>query len=270
MVLIIIIAIVFLVIFFKFKMKMLKLPNITLITGAVKTGKTTLAVHLAIKKWKSQHFKWRISKIFGSKQEEPLLYSNIKLCGVPFVMLNKDLLMRQKRFNYKSVVLISEGALVADSQNFKDDFVNETLTIYCKLFGHETKGGYMFVDTQNITDLHYSFKRVCNSFLWIHSNTKYPFLLKLQVRELIYSAENSSTNVFNEDAEDTTKNVYILKGIWKKFDAYCYSIFTDDLDRVEDTITLTKKDSLKTDTILQVRQFKYLKGGSSKNDEKKG
>ena len=255
--------------FFKFKLKKLKLPNITLITGAVKTGKTTLAVYLAIKKWKSLHFKWRFLKFFGSKQEEPLLYSNIKLCGVPFVMLDKSLLLRQKRFNYKSVVLISEGALVADSQNFKDSFVNETLTIYCKLFGHETKGGYMFVDTQNITDLHYAFKRVCNTFLWIHSNTKYPFLLKLQVRELIYSAENSSTNVFNEDAEDSTKNVYIFKNIWNKFDAYCYSCFTDCLERVNNTIFLSKNDSLKTQEILQIRDFKFLKGGVE-NDEKKG
>lgn len=266
--LVFIIFIFLIFILIKISVKKLKLPNITLITGGVKTGKTSLAVNLAIKKYKSEHFKWKIKKLLHIKCEEPLLYSNIKLKYVPHVPLTKELLLRQKRFSYRSVVLISEGALVADSQNFKDQFVNETLTIYCKLFGHETKGGYMFVDTQNITDLHYAFKRVCNTFLWIHSNTKYPFFMKLQVRELIYSAENASTNVFNEDAEDSTKNIYISKRIWKKFDSYCYSIFTDNLPVEKSVIKLNKNDCLKTDEILQIRQFKYLKGGDY-NEEKK-
>ena len=92
--------------------------------------------------------------------------------------------------------------------------------------------------------------------------------MKLQVRELIYSAENASTNVFNEDAEDSTKNIYISKRIWKKFDSYCYSIFTDNLPVEKSVIKLNKNDCLKTDEILQIRQFKYLKGGDY-NEEKK-
>lgn len=266
LVILIIVIILLLVLFFLFKIrsKKLKLPNVCLITGAVKTGKTTLAVHLAIKKYKSQFFKYKLSRLFGRRDiEKPLLYSNIRLRGIDFVPLTKELLMRQTRFAYGSVVLISEGALVADSQNFKDSFVNESLTLYCKLFGHETHGGFMFVETQNITDLHYSFKRVCNSFLWIQSSTKFPFVIKMQVRELIYSAENSSTNVFNEDAEKTTLNLYLFKSIWKRFDSYCYSIFTDDLPIANDTIHLTKNDSLKSDSILQVREFQYLKGGDN-------
>lgn len=269
MILIIILIIVLLVfLFIRFKSKKLKLPNVSLITGGVKTGKTTLAVYLAIKKWKSLHFKWKIKKFFKIDCEEPLLYSNIRLRGVPFVMLTKDLLLRKKRFNYKSVVLISEGALVADSQNYKDNFVNETLTIYCKLFGHETQGGYMFVDTQNITDLHYSFKRVCNSYIWIHSNQILPFIIKMNVREIAYCYDNDISNDFESDVEDSMLSLYLFKSIWKKFDCYCYSIFTDDLEKENEIITLGKKDCLKTDNILQVRDFQYLKGGTENASKK--
>lgn len=69
-----------------------------------------------------------------------MLYSNIKLkVRYGYVLITKDLLLRQKRFNYGSTILISECSLVADSMNYKDKDTNDILTIFNKLIGHETK-----------------------------------------------------------------------------------------------------------------------------------
>lgn len=44
---------------------------------------------------------------------------------------------------------------------------------------------------------------------------------------------NNEMNVFNEDVEETLKAVVIPKRVWRCFDCYCYSVFTDHLP-VED------------------------------------
>lgn len=266
MIIFIIIAVIFLIWYLRHR-KVLRLPNITIITGGVKTGKTTLLVYLGLKKYKSVHRKWWfVSKILRKKVEEPLLYSNFPLRNIKYVPITKDLLLRKKRFRYGSVVLISECALVADSQNYKDEFVNESLTIFNKLFGHETKGGFLFYDTQNISDVHYSIKRSCSTYLWIQETRKIPFFLVSKVRELVNSESISSVNVFQEDIDDEIdKFLLISKKTWKKFNCYCYSKFTDELP-VEDEIVLNKTGNLTTNQILQIKDFVALNGGMSESD----
>lgn len=260
MVFIIFIIILLLVLFFLLKhLKILNLPNITLITGGVKTGKSSLAVYLAIKKYKSVLFSYYIKKyLFFKKIEKPLLYSNIPLRKIKFVPLSKDLLFRNMRFAYGSVLLVDEASLVADSQSYKDDFTSEVLTIFNKLYGHSTKGGYLFYDTQNVSDVHYAIKRVCSTYLWIQKCVKLPFFLKLYVREVVNSESQDNVNTFQKDVDDEVdKFLLIPKKIWKRFDCYCYSIFTDDLP-VANNVRFIKDDSLKADSIIQVRNFHSL------------
>ena len=59
--------------------KTIKCSNLSLITGAVKSGKSTIGCYLALKQYKKTLFRWKVScffnKIIGKDlPEKPLLY----------------------------------------------------------------------------------------------------------------------------------------------------------------------------------------------------
>lgn len=279
---IIIIVVIVLVLAF-IKWKRLKLDSVVMINGGVKCGKTTLAVALAIKKHKKNVLEYKLkcvlNKFFRKKKvlEEPLLYSNIPL-NYPYVPLSTEIIAREKRCNYKSVVLISEMSLVIDSMSYENDLINEQVTLFIKLFGHSTRGGSCFIETQALGDNHYAIKRCIGRYFWIHSLIKViPFVLIYRVREMAYSDGAQVSNVFNEDVEESLKMVIISKSVWKVFDTYCYSSFTDDLER-ETQVVKNVKD-LKVKKIISFKQYhtlpqdKYLiplkkKKGETKNEIK--
>ena len=257
---ILIIFIVGLYVYFKHR-KILNLPNITLITGGVKTGKTTLSVYLCIKKYKSVLRLYYFKKYFLFKKdlEKPLLYSNIPLAGISYVPLTRDLILRKKRFRYGSVVLIDECSLFADSQAYKDEFTSEVLTIFNKLFGHSTKNGYLYYNTQNVSDVHYAIKRVCSTYLWIQKKDNLPFFYRMYVREIVNSESQDNINTFQSDVDDEVdKFLLVPKKIRKCFDFCCYSIFTDNLPVESTSKYIPFKKSLKADSIVQVRDFHSL------------
>lgn len=250
-----------------------KLGSLCLVTGGVKSGKSTLSVYLAIRSWKREHFRWKVLNFlrrvfkFIPVREEPLLYSNVPIAGVPFVELTEDLLLRRKRFNYRSTIYIQEASLVADSMMFRDQDINDRLLYFNKLIGHETRGGRIIYDTQSIQDCHFAIKRSLSSYLWIHHNVKVPFFVLIYVRELFYSEDSSSVNTFEEDVEKTLLLTVVPKSVWKKFDAYCYSKLTDELPVVSTKKKImgisfrTKfsqrrqiKKALRTDKILTLRR----------------
>lgn len=257
----IIVAIVIVAFIIKGKSKFLKLDAVTMINGGVKCGKTSLAVHLALKTYRKNLIRYYIgSKVFRKKMEKPLLYSNIPLkCN--YVPLTKSIIERKERMNYKSVVLLSESSLVIDSMSFKDGLVNERVSLFIKLFGHETRGGSMFIETQSINDNHYAVKRCINKTLWIHSLIKViPFFLVFRVREMAYSDEGnpSTINVFNEDVDNSLKLLIVSKRVWKKFDCYCYSSFTDNLAPVVNVVDKKDVDDLKVAKIVSFKDFKTI------------
>ena len=215
------------------KFKFPKTNCIALISGSVKSGKTTFAVGLALSCYKRDHRVWAIRKFFCNMlrrevPEEPLLYSNIPL-SVPYVPITQSLLLRETRPRYRSIFLINEASLVADSQLFKDQDINERLMFFNKLFGHETLGGKLIYDTQCIQDLHYSIKRCLSEYYYIHhTETRIPFFIYCVVREERYSEDGRAYNVYNDDLEESLKKVLIRKKVWKVFDAFCYSTLTDN------------------------------------------
>lgn len=253
--------------------KVPKLGSLCLVTGGVKSGKSTLSVYLAIRSWQREHFRWKVliflRRVFKfiPQMEEPLLYSNVPLAGVPYVELTEDLLLRRKRFNYRSTIYIQEASLVADSMMFRDQDINDRLLYFNKLIGHETRGGRIIYDTQSIQDCHFAIKRSLSSYLWIHHNVKLPFFVLIYVRELFYSEDSSSVNTFEEDVEKTLLLTIVPKSVWKKFDAFCYSKLTDDLPvvssqkKIKGITFRTKfsqrrqiKKALRTDKILTLRR----------------
>lgn len=269
-------ALLVLLLWFLWQLKIPKCGNMVLTTGGVKTGKTMLSVHLAIRTLRKQRMKVRfqnfMTKLFRLKKplkDMPLLYSNIPL-SVPYVPITQDLLERRARFVYGSVIYVCESSLVADSMSYKDDFVNEQLLLLNKLIAHETKGGYLFYDTQAIGDNHYAIKRCLSTYFYIHHSIKWvPFFVIAYVRELKYSDDNSAVNTFDEDVEETLKMVLVPKKVWKIYDCYCYSILTDHLPVVDN---VTKAQTLKAREIFSFKKFKNLYGvpkekGENKNDK---
>lgn len=258
--------------FFKY-FKVPKTGCVSLVTGGVKSGKTTFALQLARKNLASRQRKvWFINifrRLFRKPLlEKPLFYSNIKHT-FEYVPLTADLLLRKKRFNKGSVVFISEASLVADSMCWKDENINEALMLFCKLCGHELgPGGKVVIDTQSISDLHYQFERNLSEYYYVHRTISWiPFFLISFVRELKYSADGSTLNVFEDDVEDTLRPLIIPKRRWKEFDAWCYSIMTDDLPVVNET---TRSQNLKVRRPLRFREIvpKCYKGGSKPNEKK--
>lgn len=276
LILIIIALVLFFVLRFMNKFKAPAIGAVCLVNGGVKCGKTTYAVFNAYCEYKARHFSWSLRKFFykvffikGFNEEEPLLYSNIPLNikGVKVHKVTTDLLLRKKRFNYRSVILLSEFSLVADSQLVQDKEINDKLLEYFKLIGHETKGGCIIVDTQSISDCHYSLKRCLDRHIYIYKCVKWiPFFLLMYVREERYAEDGTVVNSYNEDLEEKLERVIIPKRVWKFFDTYCYSAMTDNLTvdnstfpkgtlKVFDYVTFKRKKMSITDL-----KNKYNKG----------
>lgn len=249
--------------FYRFIYKKFKFPKVgamAMVTGGVKTGKSTFAVGLVLREWKRRYRKEKFRNFFRrlfkiKERDLPLIYSNIPL-NLPYVPLTDDLLMRKKRFVYGSVIYVNEASLVADSQLIKDLEVNESLLLFNKLIGHELLGGCIIYDTQSIADVHYSIKRCLSEYFYIHHLYKWlPFFLVATIRECRYSEDGSVINVETQDTESTLKKVIIRKSVWKKFDAFCFSSLTDDLEVDSNEVVA---DSLKVNKVFSFRKFKTI------------
>lgn len=244
------------------KYKVPKVSCVSLVTGGVKSGKSTFSVYLADRLFHRIHRIWKIRAFFQRLlhrpiSEEPLLYSNIPL-AIPYVPITLDLLLRKTRPRYGSVAYINEASLVADQMLYKaSDELNERLTLFNKLFGHETNGGYLIYDTQCVADVHYAVKRSLSNYFYIHHLEKrFPFFMVAKVREERYSDDGTVVNSYGEDVEESMKKVLIPKSVWKKFDSFCFSSFTDGLP-VSDNVIEGQTD-LKAHDIVSFREFKTI------------
>lgn len=286
---IILIGVIFLLVWIRKKFKGLSLPCVFFVSGAVKSGKSLLSVHLAIKEYRKNLRWWKISyylvKFFlplrfrrtyhlydlwkesdykdtelAEKCKEycpPMLYSNIALAQVVYNKLTIDLVLSNTRFPRKSVVLIDEVSLFADSMLFKDVDLNNKLTRFVKMFGHSTHGGKLIIDSQSMKDNHFSFKRCMDRYLYIYDRVKYPFFSVLRVREMLSVEDGQVVNAVSEDLELSLRNVLIWNSTYDKYDCYCYSVFTDYLP-IEVCYTkekLSKKDDLKVYNIVTLNKF---------------
>lgn len=235
-------------------LKTIRIGAVAMVTGAPKTGKSTFATWLAIKELKKRRRQVRLHNMFHAKQkkEMPLLYSNVPL-AIKHVPIDEDILTRKKRMNYGSVVLIQEASLVADSMTYKDAELNERLSLFCKLIGHETKGGCLIYDSQCVADMHFAFKRVLSEYFHIRRCIKWiPFFIVAEVREMLYSEEGQNVNVSTGDSEELFKKVLIPKSVWRTFDCFCYSELTDNLEVSQNEKTCKK---LKTKKIVSFRKW---------------
>jgi hypothetical protein len=138
-------------------------------------------------------------------------------------------LLRLKRFNYGSVIYVDESSLLADSQDYNNMIRNACLSMFNKLIGHETKGGYLFYDTQAPEDNHYSIKRVVSNYHFIQKSINLFFFRVLYVREMI--SKDLGENNFNDDIDTTTRKVLIFRWWYHHYDRYYFSYLTDKLPK---------------------------------------
>ena len=253
------------------KTKIPKVSSICMVTGGVKSGKSTFSAYMALKLFRKQRLRYKLANVFLKLlrkpiRDLPLLYSNVPL-KTKYVPLTDDLLLRKKRFAYGSVVYAQEASLIADSQLYKNLDINERLLLFNKLIGHETKGGYLVYDTQSINDNHYAVKRCVSEYFYVHDTIKWiPFVLIIHLRELRYSDDGQEINVYTEDVEESMKTVVCSKRVWKKFDCYCYSILTDHLPVENEIVDKTHDKDLKAHEIVSFRHYKN--GGVAHENEK--
>lgn len=251
--------IIFIVLFVLFEKhtKHLKYGNLIMITGGVKTGKTTLSIHIIRKQYKKQLTKYYITKLFKKNVEKPLIYSNVPL-ALDYVPLTMDLLLGKERFTYGSIIYFQEASLLADSMSYRNNYVNEQLKYFNKLIAHETHGGFLIYDTQNVNDVHYNIDRAVSTYYWIYRKVHLPFFLLLKVREMINSGENTQNNL-NNDVEEETKWLFVPTKNWRYFDSYSYSSITDNLPINKNIKKYKKGDSLKVTKVLTLDDIKGVK-----------
>lgn len=271
LILIAIIIIVFL--FYKFysSHKTIKCNSCLMITGAPKTGKSLLSVYLSYQFLTKNRILFFLKKslniIFLNKLKNnikpmPEFYSNIPL-NVPFgyIPVSKSHLLRDLKIIDKSVVYLGEFSLVANSKtglskSKENDLINEQLLLFTKLCGHEWNGN-LVVDSQTISDVHYSMKRVLSNYLYIHHSINLLFHKILFVREMIYSDDNNSINTSNEDLDSSLKWLLVPKyKYYKMYDYRCYSSFTDNLDI--DSNVINNFHDKKAKNIVSFVDFKNL------------
>ncbi len=261
---------VLLIKFYKKNFKSITVPCVSLVTGAPKTGKSTLSVYLAVKEYQKRLHSVKIANFFRKLLHkplliEPLLYSNIPLnVKYGYVPITNDLLIGKTKFVEGSVAYIGEVSLVADSQSYRDQSLNEQLLLFNKLFGHRV-GGKLFYDTQCINDTHYSIKRCLSNYIYILKMRKcliLPYII-MYVREERYSDDNSTINNYDSDVEDSVKKILVPKSVWKIFDYRCYRDL-NNYQSLHEESKVVHTQNLVAHDIVSFKKYNTL-GGSNES-----
>lgn len=247
---------------------------VTLVTGAVKVGKSAFAVWRAITLHFLRLVRTYIYNFFHrkKKRELPMLYSNIPLKYKWYRELTIESILRLERFYYGSVVYVNEASLFCDSKMYDDPILNERLMLFCKLFGHETFSGMLIWDTQSLSDCHHAVKRCLSEYIDLQSNKRGIFGTKIYWRRMRLSAcdESIDVNIFDGKrvAEKDIPSVWLPSFVWKLYDSFCWSYLTDDLP-ISDVKPKIK--SLKPDYVLTLskRRNAILNGVKKVVEEEK-
>lgn len=273
--------------YFKF-FKIPKIKNLVFIDGGLGAGKSFYSVYLAIRLYKRNLRRYRVAKFlfrpFGLMKrlpkskllqriraayfnlEEPILYSNIPLRNVKHSRLTIDILTRRVRVAAKSVVLIDDVSILVDQMNFRDKVLNKQLSIFFKLWRHESHGGYIIANSQSLSDVHFSFRYALSDYMYIHSSFRLPFFRVLRCQEMQYSADENSKVILSasgKDVEESLKMALVRSRYRKCYDSYCYSILTDDLNIYDKSKFIKFIESAKCNDVLTLDNLtiELLKGG---------
>lgn len=293
-IILVVLLIILVWLYFKF-FKIPKIKNLVFIDGGLGAGKSFYSVYLAVRLYKRNLRRYRIARFlfrpFGSMPkgvnkvcdklhdlwhclEEPILYSNIPLRNVKHAKLTLDILYRYKRVARKSVVLIDDVSLLVDQMNFRDKVLNKQLSLFFKLWRHESHGGYIIANSQSLSDVHYAFRYALSDYLYIHHSFHLPFFSVLRCQEMQYSADENSKSIVQgsgRDVEETLKMVLVRNRYKRYYDSYCYSVLTDSLVIYDKQVFIKLIESAKCSDVLTLdiltKELLYPKKEEHENED---
>lgn len=277
---IVFIALFVLILFFYFKLNTFrKFPTVLLISGAVKSGKSFVSVSISKRLLRNQRFKvWFFNVIFYFPKlllniifkknytlwhRLPVMYSNIPLYKTKYYQLTTAILKREVSIIPKSIVFIDECSFTADSMCYKDSALNDSLLQFVKLFGHMSHGGYLVLNTQSLSDLHYAFKRSIGDFYYIYARRKLPFFTFVKLKQIFsIDGERANANVL----ELNDYSMLISNKNYRSYDCYCYSCLTDSMPLSRSKLKFIKnRKLLKTNRFVSFKRWKGVDNFEEKN-----
>lgn len=147
---VILVAVLILLMFIK-QEKMTK-NTVLCFTGGLGSGKTYNAVRMAIKFYRNQRFKFKLSKFFRGKRNKvapPSLYSNIPIKidkKHNSEVLTREHLLLQSDIPEKAIVLIDEVGQVASQYDYDNPYVMCELQELIRFYRHYTDGKLILTD----------------------------------------------------------------------------------------------------------------------------
>lgn len=290
--LILFIVILILMIWYYKRCKKFYFDSALITLGAIGVGKTSFDVRViyfdiikAHHIWYRRTHIWNksrlLTKLFriSDNEEEPFVYSSIPLYSNYkkkelfkfYKPLTNEIILREKRPNFKSIIFIDESSLVANSfsgivnkSNPDAQSINEHLTLFLKLVRHELHGCYrnfffrgypnIVVNTQSKNDNHFAFDRAMTQALYITKSINILFLRLIWVRDVVLV--DSIENNFEDDIkEDKSSRFFIMsRNIFNKYNSYAYSFLTDDLP-IEDKKPIIIKNRFDIVTFLKYEEL---------------
>ena len=290
--------IVLLLWFFIFKVKHLVTSDVYFVDGGVKVGKSKVSVMLVVKKiffnrlrahvrngliWLLNVRKRRYNKKHPNSpktlrkyEEIPMLYSNMPLYRVKYNHFALEILECDCRMPHGSVVLLDEASLIADSmtaygktktQQEIVDYVNEKLTIFLKLFGHATHGGFCVYNSQNVVDLHFAFRRCTSTYLMLSKKRRFPFFTLVECREMVHDESGDVVNTIQKDVDEDNKPLFVSNRWHKYYDRFYLDILFKDLPLMVNydvPIENKRKHRVELQEITTLGNFKMIKAYNDK------
>lgn len=251
--------------------------DVVFVSGAVKSGKSLYCVGKSLRTLYSRRFyvfmfNWCFRFLFypfycwffkfklKGSLDYPLLYSNIPIKCRFYVPLTRAILERESIIIYKSVCLLDEASLVADSMSYNDKVLNEQLCLFIKLFGHMSHGGKLYINSQDLKDVHFGIKRSISNITYIDRRIKLPFITIFKYKRFVSMIDDNINTMSDDFYFDIVFNF-----TYKKYDCYCYSILTDFKPIVNNN-SLVK--DLKRNNILSFKKWITISNDFIENDKK--
>lgn len=149
---IVLIVSVFLILLMFIKQEKMTKNTVLCFTGGLGSGKTYNAVRIAIKFYRKQQFKYKLSRFFlgkRSKVDKPVLYSNIPIKidkKHNSEVLTREHLLLEADIPEKAIVLIDEVGQVASQYDYENPYVMCELQELIRFYRHYTDGKLILTD----------------------------------------------------------------------------------------------------------------------------
>lgn len=261
MILFIIIAIIVIFLILR-KTLFKKFDNVILYTGGLGSGKSLESAktarrllrrnrrkwrwygrlaHLPFKKWKKKHAMY---------MEKPMLYSNIPLYlgrGEYSLPLTDNIMLGIEYVPPMSIVFVDEVAIYL-SQMTNTFIDRDELEIFVSLYRHFTKGGFVILNTQNVSKVNCIYRYCSNQSVNLSKFRHIWRIYWVQAKNVTLCDDIKQIEVTNDES-----NTRLIVGIIPKrlYDTYAFSELYPALSEEERNFTQMKAKKLLRHRIIK-------------------